>query len=498
MEKPDNLTLFQSFHWYLPADGNFWNHIAEIAPELLELGIDFIWLPPAYKSCDGANGVGYGVYDLYDLGEFDQQFSVRTKYGTKDEYVRCVQELQKNDIKVLVDVVMNHKMSADETETVLVTNQDSNNRGQDASEPYDKEVLTKFTFPGRQGKYSEFIWDFMCFTGVNDKDDQSNNNLFYRIVHNGNEGWDEVPSKEFGNFDYLMGADIEFRNPAVREELKRWGEWYYNTVKFDGMRLDAVKHMNPQYVNEWIEHVKHIAGKDMMVIAEDWTMNVEELVQYMDITQGKIQLFDVPLHYNFHRASTDGGFNMATILDGTLMKEQPQIAITFVENHDTQPLQMLESPVDYWFQPLAYSLILTREQGIPCVFHTSLFGAKYTDKGQDGQDHEVELVPPPSTRELMKVRKYWAFGLQRDYLDHPNVIGWTREGMDEMDKSGCAVVLSNGDEGFKDMEIGKRHSGQQFVDMLGNRKEEVTINEDGYARFGVNGRSVSVGVRKDR
>lgn len=31
---------------------------------------------------------------------------------------------------------------------------------------------------------------------------------------------------ENGNFDYLMGNDIEFRNPYVREELKSWGKWY--------------------------------------------------------------------------------------------------------------------------------------------------------------------------------------------------------------------------------------------------------------------------------
>ena len=44
---------------------------------------------------------------------------------------------------------------------------------------------------------------------------------------------------EKGNYDYLMYDDIEFRNQAVRDELKRWAEWYYEQVKFDGVRLDA-------------------------------------------------------------------------------------------------------------------------------------------------------------------------------------------------------------------------------------------------------------------
>ena len=76
-------TILQGFEWYLPADGNHWKTLAEKAEELSQIGIDAIWMPPAYKGSEGANDVGYGTYDLYDLGEFDQKGSVRTKYGTK-------------------------------------------------------------------------------------------------------------------------------------------------------------------------------------------------------------------------------------------------------------------------------------------------------------------------------------------------------------------------------------------------------------------------------
>ena len=51
---------------------------------LKEKGIDALWLAPMFKAT-GTNDVGYGVYDLYDLGEFDQKGSVRTKYGTVEE-----------------------------------------------------------------------------------------------------------------------------------------------------------------------------------------------------------------------------------------------------------------------------------------------------------------------------------------------------------------------------------------------------------------------------
>lgn len=51
-----------------------------------------IWLPPAFKAT-GEHDVGYGVYDLYDLGEFDQKGTIPTKYGTKDEYLDAIYTL---------------------------------------------------------------------------------------------------------------------------------------------------------------------------------------------------------------------------------------------------------------------------------------------------------------------------------------------------------------------------------------------------------------------
>jgi alpha-amylase len=245
-----NEFFFQSFHWYYPADGSFWNHIAGQAENLSKTGITYIWLPPAYKAKEGNQGVGYGVYDLYDLGEFNQKGDVKTKYGTKDEYLHCVEILHKNNIKVMVDIVLNHKEGGDEIEKVLVEDQNPNDRNAKIGEPYEREIQSKFTFPGRKGKYSSFIWDFHCFTGINDKDDVENKSKFYKIKQEyDGEGWEKVMSHELGNFDYILGADIEFRNPAVREELKKWAAWYYDTVKFDGVRLDAIKHMNIDYIN---------------------------------------------------------------------------------------------------------------------------------------------------------------------------------------------------------------------------------------------------------
>ena len=75
-----NETMMQFFEWYLPNDGLWWKRCAAKAGKLHDLGITSVWLPPAYKGTSQED-VGYGVYDMYDLGEFDQKGSVRTKCG---------------------------------------------------------------------------------------------------------------------------------------------------------------------------------------------------------------------------------------------------------------------------------------------------------------------------------------------------------------------------------------------------------------------------------
>ena len=111
-----NEVLMQYFEWYLPNNIELWNKLKNEASELSRVGIDYIWMPPAYKAANGIDDVGYSVYDLYDLGEFDQKGSVRTKYGTKGEYLDAIETLKKNDIKPIADIVLNHKMGADSTE----------------------------------------------------------------------------------------------------------------------------------------------------------------------------------------------------------------------------------------------------------------------------------------------------------------------------------------------------------------------------------------------
>ena len=490
-----NGTILQFFHWYYPTDGSLWKRLASEAKRLADMGFTAIWLPPAGKGTNGGYSVGYDIYDPYDLGEFDQKGSVRTKYGTREELLAAIKAVHDAGMEVYVDVVHNHLAGADEPELIKVRKVDPEDRTKFISEPFDIEAYTKFTFPGRKGQYSPFVWDFHCFTGV-DYDNKTKETAIYSILNDYGEGWEEVVDDEKGNYDYLMYDDIEFRNPYVREELKKWGEWLYKTIGFDGVRIDAVKHIAPDWENEWLDHMRKFTGKNFFAVGEYWAPgNLPLLLKYIEATQGRMSLFDASLHHNLEAASKQGrDYDLTTIFNDTLVAVRPDLAVTVVANHDTQPLQALEAPVDPWFKPLAYALLLLREAGYPCAFYPDLYGAKYTDKGHDGQDHEIYMPGVENIEKLVQARKRFAYGPQHDYLDHANCIGWTREGDAEHPGSGCAVIMSNGDDGFKTMEVGKLHAGKTFVDYLGKCPGTVTIDAEGKGEFHACGRAVSVWV----
>ena len=234
-----------------------------------------------------------------------------------------------------------------------------------------------------------------------------------------------------------------------------------------------------------MKYLKEYKKRNIFAVGEYWTGDVQKLHRYITETEGQISLFDVPLHYNFYTASQDPNYDMSKLLDNTLLKENPLKAVTFVDNHDTQPGQALQSFVEPWFKQIAYSIILLKNDGYPCVFYGDYYGIPYSN---------IEKMD--KLEDLMILRKDKAYGLEHDYFDHDSVIGFTREGDDEHIKSGLAVIASNKIDGEKRMYIGEKFAGETFIDALGNFEEEVTIDEDGCGVFKVKNRTVSVWVEK--
>ena len=423
-----NGTMLQGFSWNLPADAQHWRRLGQMADRLVSEGITSVWMPPAYKGSAGIKDVGYGVYDLWDLGEFDQRGTVPTKYGTRREFTAAVIALQQAGIDVLGDIVLNHKMGADETEEVMARPVAQDNRLYDMGPLEPITAWTRFTFPGRDGELDDFTWDWKCFKGV-DYDAATERTGLWLFE---GKGWDSDVNQEMGNFDYLMGVDIDLQDKKVYEQLVKWGIWFVEASGIDGLRLDAVKHMSRDFYRRWLADVRAGVDRDLFCVGEYWSWSCDELRGYLG-EKPTMSLFDVPLHFAFYRASVDREhIDFARMLDGAFVSADPVHAVTFVDNHDTQPNQALESTVQHWFKPVAYSIILLREAGYPCVFFADLFGLP-----NDAIPAVAELPL------LMEIRRRFSYGTQHDYLDEPDLAGWTREGEDDGEPSGLAVVLCN-------------------------------------------------------
>ncbi|GEL08078.1 alpha-amylase [Salisediminibacterium halotolerans] len=476
-----NHTMMQFFEWHIPEHGKHWEDLAILAPEFHSHGIDTVWIPPACKGITQDDN-GYGVYDGYDLGEFNQKGGIRTKYGTKVELLQAIEICHYEGIQVLADVVMNHKAGAEKTEAFDVVEVDPNNRQEVISEPFEIDGWTKFDFPVRNGKHSNFRWNYRHFNGT-DYDARRGRHGIYRICGENRE-WSENVDKEFGNYDYLMFANINYHIKAVYDEMMHWGKWFAETTRCNGYRLDAIKHINHDFIRDFVWQMREQFGDDFYFVGEFWNADFDAKQAFLNQVDYQIHLFDVGLHYRFFDAALKGKeFDLRTIFDGTLVEAHPLHAVTFVDNHDSQPGESLESWVGDWFKPLAYALILLREDGFPCVFYGDYIGIR----GDDPIPSKKEQLDP-----LLDARAHLAYGEQIEYFDHPSTIGWVRRGTDEHSGSGCAVVLSNDQDGFKHMAVGVEHSGKTWVDVTGNHEGKITIDDNGEAEFPVRGGTVSV------
>jgi alpha-amylase len=280
---------------------------------------------------------------------------------------------------------------------------------------------------------------------------------------------------------------VDTYHPQVFEELLHFGRWFAAETGVDGFRLDALKHLPAGFYKAWLARMReHFGERELFAVGEYWSADLAEVTGYLDKLEGALKLFDAPLHFRFQTAAQAGNdFDLRTVFDGSLLQVAPLAAVTFVDNHDTQPGASLSSWVDDWFKPLAYALILLRREGYPCVFYPDYYG------------HADEQTPLTSHRMLLDAfldaRARFNYGDQHDYFDHPNCIGWLRTG-DAEHPGAMVVLMSNGDAGQKRIETGRPNA--EFHDVTGHIPEPISTDGDGAAEFRCPAGSLSVWLQR--
>ena len=472
--------LFQAFTWSGSQTGTFWTDLAEQAPALASDGFTGVWLPPACKGSGGADDVGYAVYDLYDLGEFDQKGGVATAYGTRAELEACVAACHAAGLDTFADVVLNHRMGADAEETFEAVPVHADNREAEAGEPREITAWTRFEFPGRGDHHSSFEWRWHHFSAVDlEVDDESSERQIFRVTQ---RAFSDDVGAESGNADYLMGCNIDHGLPDVRSELFDWAHWFQKHTGVSGFRIDAAKHISAAFLKDLLGHLRQETGSAMVSVAEFATTDRSEIQQFIERTEGAIHVFDFPLQKTFFEfaeqieAGNAADIDLRRVWEGSVVESDPASACTFVDNHDTDPAQEYGGWVSDAFKPQAYALILMWNAGWPCVYRGDYTGP------------HAELL-----RALLAVRRDFGYGDLVPVFDRPEAIAWVRTGTE--DHPGAAVtVISRGDEQGVRCATGRPDT--TFRSALPDDDREIRTDASGDAEFpaGLDGVGVWVTV----
>ena len=322
--------MLQGFHWtaYDPAqNGNkrWYRIIAENAQVIKTAGFDLVWFPPPSRSAAADNS--------YLPTEW---FTLDNGYGSKDELKQAVAALR--PALALCDIVINHRCG-------------SATGGADFTSP---------AFGSAAQNRAGVVAGDECNCGTGHAEERHRNG----DACEGNDA----------------GRDLDHTNALVRARVKEFLRMLQNEIGFAGWRYDQVRGYNGAHVGTYND-----ATRPVLSVGEYWDDRAQKVVDWVDETGGKSMAFDFPTRAALVDATLSGNYGRLKTLAGKppgLIGLWPEMSVTFIENHDTEPVRDGGSkrfPDDKIMQGYVY--ILTHP-GIPCVFWRHFFDQGEGQKGQ--------------------------------------------------------------------------------------------------------------------
>jgi len=329
--------------------------------------------------------MGYDPYDYYDLGEFDQKGGIPTWFGTRAELSQLIETAYSSGLSLIADIVFNHNSGADAQEVNPITG------------------LSRWTlFNPKSGRFPR-NWE-----------------CFHPSMY---ETWDEMT---FGDM-----SDLAHRNPYVYAELLKLTRWLVEEVGFDGFRYDFVKGYGANTITA-VQEYRYVRADKPFVpygVAEFWdnARAIENWVELANFSNSNpVDAFDFPLREMLKALCDQYGVSLRSLTTWeTVLQRQPQITVTFVENHDLRD----EGRLIVNDKLLAYSYILTHE-GYPCVFWHDYFNLNLALKDT-----------PHGIAALVTAHEKYAGGNTEVLYVDDNLYIMQRTGF--ADKPGLIYVLNN-------------------------------------------------------
>lgn len=270
---------------------------------LQDLGIGFIWLSPVYASPMRDNG-----YDISDYRDIAPEF------GTMDDFDRLLIEARKRDIRIVMDLVVNHCSS-------------------------DHLWFQKACKDAECTEHDYFYWRDPLPDG-SPPDDQ-------RACFGGS-AWHWVP--EVGKYCYChfgpQQPDLNWHNQRLRDEIFDMMNWWLDKG-IGGFRMDVIelvgKDIDQRVYSEgpdmhrFIQEIyqRCLAGRDILTVGETWAATPDTALSYCGKERNELNmvfnfnhvqaawdpklgrfgpnLFDLPIHKkilnDWQKALADDGWN---------------------------------------------------------------------------------------------------------------------------------------------------------------------------------------------
>lgn len=275
------------------------------------LGVDGIWIPPIYTS-----PLRDGGYDVADYK------GILPEFGTLDEFRELVTKAHERNMRVVIDLVMNHTSDAHEWFQ------------QSRSDP--------------DGPYGDFyVWS--------DTDEKYQNvRIIFVDTEESNWTFDPVRRQFFWHRFFSHQPDLNFENPAVHEAMfdvvRHWLD-----MGVDGLRLDAIPYLyetdegngeSEPATHEFIKKLRAMVdveypGRVLIAEANQWPSEVAEYFGTEEEPECHMA-FDFPVMPRiFYSLRSQSAAELKRVLAET--QDVPAGAAwgVFLRNHDELTLEMV-------------------------------------------------------------------------------------------------------------------------------------------------------------
>ncbi|MEC2072869.1 glycoside hydrolase family 13 protein [Alkalihalophilus marmarensis] len=327
------------------------------------LGIDVIWICPMYRSPNDDNG--YDISDYQDIME---------DFGNMDDFDQLLKEVHNRDMKLIIDLVINH--TSDE-------------------HPWFIESRSSVDNPKRDW----YIWRDPSADGS-----EPNN---WESIFNG-PAWeyDEKTKQYYMHIFSTKQPDLNWENGDVRAALYNMMNWWMDKG-IDGFRVDAISHikkidglpdlpnpkgldyvpsfdghMNRPGIHKFLQEMKNetVVKYDVMTVGEANGVKLDQADDWVGEDRGAFNMIFQFEHLGLWGKETGGELDLISLKE-TLTKWQKGLEgrgwnALFLENHD-QPRSVSTwgNDKEYWSESAkALGTMFFFMQGTPFVYQGQEIG----------------------------------------------------------------------------------------------------------------------------